>query len=204
MQGDADEKSQRFGHATGRVQSMLPCDHVPRRRRPPVVDVYELWDEQRRRRSRDPGSDTDSRDRTRRLARRRRPVHSLKHGRTLETASNSRQQPRIFLHRRIVSSAAVSPPSRTHLWRRYRGAENNMTVTKVQSFWKGVCRTCGRTTRLCIAGTLHSWTCTNCGTNNVVPRGSTDVHSCVEERNVTRIPVDENESTPYGEDLSIH
>lgn len=55
---------------------------VPRRRSPPVVDVHELRDEQRRRQPRQPWVDPNPGDRTGRVSARRRPVDSLRRGRS--------------------------------------------------------------------------------------------------------------------------
>lgn len=96
-----------------------------------------------------------------------------------------------------------------------------MTVLTAQTVCTGVCRTCGRTIRLRLAGTLHSWTCTNCGTTNAISGGATDAGPRVEpsdvvrltvngdefdadERDVTRVPVSGGESPSRDVDPSIH
>lgn len=58
------------------------------------------------------------------------------------------------------------------------------------------CSRCFRATTFRVAGALQSWTCTNCGTNNVVDEAET--------RGAIRIPVIEPDDSPDGEDPSIH
>jgi transposase-like protein len=57
------------------------------------------------------------------------------------------------------------------------------------------CRRCGRAGKFRVAGALQSWTCTNCGTNNVVETTTSD--------GSTRIPVTDAADTP-PDDPSIH